>query len=192
MNMMFNTDPEETKKSLQSVNIVAGQDGLYEVRQNAVGTFVGKKETVPSLKPIKEGAQFNLSLIPASFLLEACAHFWDCYQKGIEGRYQIFWDNKDYFGYIPESRATATKLETFRNVDLELKFPMVVDIHSHLSKTVVFSKTDDENELEGGKFYLVVGIAGGYQNQPPMRMRYYSGRYVYLSPWVVFENPWEG
>lgn len=195
MKFIWNRDPQELLQQLSKPDnyIVAGRDGLYDVRVGEIGTFIARaRRPVLHLQPMRQGVVFNLPKVPYSLLQEAFTLFYAYKEKGVEARYQVFWnrDTGSYFGHMPRFVSTAVQLDTERSVELERRHLLVVDLHSHLSDRAGFSSVDDKNEMESERFYGVVAVGRAV---PDLAMRFScGGNYVLVDPAEVFELPYRG
>jgi len=170
------TSLAEMAKDVHPVNIVMGQDGLYEVRVTPVGIFSKKVDYIlEELDRIREG--FILTLprkIPADLLAQSVAYFriWGKYH--LEVQVQIFWNIKDqkYFGYVPKQKVTNTTIDIERDIEIENTNSLVLELHSHHHMPAMFSDVDDDWEKATG-LYGVIGQIG--EDIPKMRYRLSCG-----------------
>lgn len=192
---LWNTDPQKLVEQIRGndLYIVAAQNGLYDIRVNEIGTFIARvQRPIMHLQPVFEGVVLSLPRVPFDVLKQA-VHFLKNYalEHVAEARYQIFWnrEQKKYYGHVPQFKSTISSIETVRSYELEQKDLLVVDLHSHLTATAIFSEVDDKNEMESGRFYGVVAVLNHW---PDIDVRFScGGNYVHVSPWVIFENPFE-
>lgn len=180
----------EMANDVHPVNIVMGQDGLYEVRVTPIGVFSKKVDyLLEGLDPIREG--FILTLphkIPADLLLQSVAFFHHWGQRHLEVQVQIFWNTKEqkYFIYVPEQKVTVTRVDIERNINIESTNSLVLELHSHHHMPAVFSGIDDDWERATG-LYGVVGQIG--KTIPEMCFRYScGGSFKKIDINEIFEN----
>jgi hypothetical protein len=184
----YYTSLEEMAKAPRPVNIVMGRDGLYEIRETPFGVFCVKKEKVDELNVIKE--QFLPKIptkIPMHLLQQAVTFFERWASMKLEAEAQFFWDDekRQYFVYIPEQKVTSYSVEIQRNLELEERFVLAAEIHSHHFMPPIFSSTDNMEEKRTG----IYGVVGNFGNKRELEMRYScGGEYRPLDPRIVFQD----
>ena len=175
----------------RDTNIIAGQDGLYEIRDAAFGRMVTKTEFVRELEPIQPGFRFSLPKIPGEFLETIVSFFRSLVTEEIqlEALVYIYWDHerKQYFLECPEQLVSKASVEAVYNPALQNsnRFVHVAEIHSHNTMGAYFSKVDDANE----QAFRIYGVVGKLDSVPAeMKLRVgYNGKYIPLPLDYIFE-----
>lgn len=112
---------KDMAKNPKPINIVAGQDGLYEIRViKGLGAFCVKVEKDPNLKPLKEGFNLELPKKISFFLLDQIIAFFRAWamKSKLEVKAHIFWDTEknEYFIKIPRQEVTMVEVNEKINV----------------------------------------------------------------------------
>lgn len=164
----------ELYENLHPINILAGSDGFYEVRENPIGVFVVRKsaaelrgwrtfndfyeyvEQLKHLEECREGFKLYLPKIPTQLFLQLISFFSDYADHEVEVMGVFYWNSEErqYILDIPYQNVTKVSVEPCYNV-----FPdyiKVAEVHSHHSMRAYFSSVDDSDEL-GTMLYGVVG-----------------------------------
>jgi PRTRC genetic system protein A len=176
----------------RDTNIIAGQDGLYEIRDAAFGRMVTKTEFVRELEPIQPGFQFSLPKIPGALLEMIIAFFRSLVTENfqLEAMVYIYWDreNQNYFLECPYQLVSKAGVEAVYNPALQScnRFIHVAEIHSHNTMEAFFSKVDDANE----QAFRIYGVIGKLDCDPAeMKLRVgYNGKYIPLPLEYIFDQ----
>lgn len=157
-----------------------GRNGnLYRIEKTPIGEFA------VCLSEESERPEFHFALpkIP-EMILEEVMHFflqnWKC-----EAACQIFYEkNEGYSIYYPPQKATGVSVSFERNLELEYRKTLVMDLHSHGSLPAFFSAQDNRDE-KGTRLFLVAGNLGG---KPQICIRAgIIGRFTELAYEDIFE-----
>lgn len=168
---------------------VTGSDAqVYHLRNTGVLSICKKARNVPAAPSLREGVRFQLPKIPWVLLTEfiRLARFY-AVKHNVEVHGEIYWDEKNYHLYIPEQVVQRELVEPNSDVNLELEYTKVMEIHSHHYMEAIFSKQDDESEQQP-ILYAVVGHIGMFF--PAISVRTcLDGEHVYIHPGDIFESP---
>lgn len=162
--------------------------------QKTDGKFrVEKTKTAVIIAPVcgKGEGSYKLLLpkIPIEMINIAKMFFiWVYREYGTEVMLQLFWDavSKQYFWNVPKQQVCSFECLIDRDTNLEMKYTLVADFHSHGCYEAFFSQTDNEDEL-GFRIYGVLGNMN-YKNQTMMLRAGTGGCYVSLNGTEIFDN----
>ena len=163
------------KKFEKRINYVLAGNGGVEIRENEIGIFSAVTKKVPGLDPVKEGLHMKVPKIPLRILLQIVSFFKDVdIRHETEVMVQIFWDRKkkEYFCFCPRQEVSGTSVDFKRDKQMEKKYLLVADMHSHNDMEAFFSYTDDKDEKEIRLF----GVVGNVNEAlPDIQFRASSG-----------------
>jgi hypothetical protein len=162
-------------KELHPINILAAQDGFYEVRENPIGVFVAKSnpaelqnwsvfeelkaELPPSdqLEPCREGFKMNLPKIPDHLILQLISFFMDYADHDVEVMGVFYWNTEEnrYVLDVPFQHVSKVSVDPCYT-GFPPHYIKVAEIHSHNTMRAYFSSIDDADEL-GTMLYGVIG-----------------------------------
>lgn len=122
---------------------------------------------------------FKLSLhkVPYKMHIVALKFFSYIYDRfKTEAMLQLFWDEekKEYFWFFPLQTASLYTCEIVRDIEMEKKYSLIADIHSHGFHDINFSNTDNEDE-KGFRIYGVYGHFGRDDFSPKLSLRAGTG-----------------
>ncbi|MFC5402378.1 hypothetical protein [Cohnella soli] len=182
---------QDLAKHKEPINILAGQDGYYEVRENPIGVFVSKVPVVEELEPCREGFKMNLPKIPADLFTQLVTFFYDyaCFEVEVMGVF--YWDteNDRYVLDVPFQSVSKTRINVSYS-DFPPQFIKVAEIHSHNTMPAWFSDIDDEDE-KGTMLYGIVGRIQKGINQVKFDLVVragVAGRFIHLEPETIIEG----
>jgi len=169
-------DEDELEKP---VTLVVRGDGIWEVRNNAIGVFCVKKSDakLPGFPKEENHPFFTMKYgkIPYK-LLEEILYFFKaiCDDSKDEVYMQIFYDREkgEYFNYCPKQVVSGASVDYERDTELEEKHILVLEIHSHNTMNAYFSGIDDNDE-KGDRFFGVVGELN--KAVPAIKLSYVCG-----------------
>jgi PRTRC genetic system protein A len=179
----------------EPVNILAAQNGYYEVRENAIGVFVSKAPFVEELEPCHEGFKLSLPKIPLNLFSQLVSFFADYALNEVEVMGVFYWDteNNRYLLDVPYQDVSKVKVDACYS-----EFPShiikVAEIHSHNTMDAYFSVVDDADEQATMLFGVVGHLQKGVE-QITFNVRTragVSGRFIPLDPQVFIEGYYPG
>jgi PRTRC genetic system protein A len=178
---------------VKPVTYVAAENGLFEVRMNAIGTFARKIEGVPGMGQVAAGFHPALPKIPWELFEKAISFFRAVMQRhgNAEAYIQFFWNREEgkYFAHVPEQFVSGGHVSFNRDAEMELKHVLVMEAHSHNTMGAFFSGTDNADE-QGDRLFMVVGRLD--RRIPQVLVRYgMAGHHDLLDIEAVFEAPVE-
>ncbi len=175
----------------KAIVFVPSDDGnVYEVRSNAIGTFVAKADNVSILNRVRAGFTPALPQIPHKILMQIISFFksFVSYKSELEALAYIYWsaDDKSYYVYIPKQQVSKLSVDsTLPELD-ESKFTLVMEIHSHNTMRAEFSPTDNKDE-RATRLYAVIGRLDKFF--PDIKVRFcVGGKFVEIDPNEIFEG----
>jgi PRTRC genetic system protein A len=176
---------------VKPITLAFAQNGMFEVRQNAIGTFTRKIDRVEGLAPVQEGFRWALSKIPWAIFDQTLAFFRAVMARcdGAEAYLQVFWDREElvYFPHVPRQSVASGGVSFIRNVELEKQHVLVLEVHSHNSMGAFWSGTDNGDE-KAERIYMVIGKV--QDRAPEVKLRAgLAGFYMPLELEQVFETP---
>lgn len=191
--------PSETEL-IDGNNYVVGQDGLYLVRKNKIGTFITKANKIPFIDDSKQPVEgFHMSLerkVPYQYLLQTISFFKKVLvDKGnAEAMVQIAWkegegeEPGEYIIHVADQEVSGAMVKFKRDETFERSHTLLLDIHSHNTMGAFFSGTDNADEKEA-RAYGVIGQLN--KDWPAMKWRAGDGNggWIELSMYEVFETP---
>ncbi|MEK4297420.1 hypothetical protein [Paenibacillus sp. FSL R5-0914] len=171
----FFSTAKELFENKEIVNILAAQDGFYEVRENPIGIFVAKSyiselqnwegfqqlltqlPEINSLDQCQEGFKLSLPKIPEHLILQLISFFADYSALEVEVMGVLYWDslNKNYVLNIPQQKVSKESIEP-NYTEFRPNLIRVAEIHSHNTMRAYFSSIDNEDEI-GTMLYGVIG-----------------------------------
>jgi PRTRC genetic system protein A len=131
------------------------KDGLWEKRENKIGTFIFQREKfiAPYItKDCKTSFTLKLPKIPGSVLNETVRIFKEIMKTmgNSESMVQIYWDEEksSYEVHVPEQYVAGASIKFIHDKELQNndKKIWVLDIHSHNTMNAFFSGGDDRDE----------------------------------------------
>jgi|GEM_PF-652651 PRTRC genetic system protein A len=176
---------------VKPVTYVAAENGLFEVRMNAIGTFARKMEGVPGMGQVAAGFHPALPKIPWELFEQAVSFFRAVMERhgNAEAYIQFFWNREEgtYFAHVPEQFVSGGHVSFNRDAALEATHILVLEAHSHNTMGAFFSGTDNADE-QGDRLFLVVGRLDC--RIPQVLVRYgMAGHHDRLDIEAVFEAP---
>lgn len=178
--------------NMEAVNILAAKDGYYDVRENPIGVFVTKVETVLELDNCSEGFILYLPKIPDQLFSKLVSFFIDYsseYEVEVLGVF--YWDSLtlEYILDIPIQSVSKWRVHP------EYKhFPphiiKVAEVHSHNTMRANFSKIDDEDEM-ATMLYGVIGKLSELDDEICYELNVRAGaagKYIYLEPGMLIDS----
>jgi len=165
-NISFHTGrdmPEDFKK----INYIIRKDGLWEVRENKIGTFYvhlfegnisgfGDED-----ETFEEGFHLSLPKIPRTLFNQVLAFFRKlCEDHDFEAYAQFYWDPEDeeYWIRVPQQKVSKGRVVYEKQEGVPSSNILVCEIHSHNSMNAFFSGIDDIDEKQrGDRFFGVIG-----------------------------------
>lgn len=189
----FHDTLEDALRSNKPNRFVVTNDGVVQVTSNKIGTFIAKTKKIPGAQKIDDTFKFNLpKKIPYNIFLQVLSFFRAVCEKfdDAEAAVQIFWDEnkQDYFIHCPKQTIGKATVDFERDPDMEEKYLLVMDIHSHNTMGAFFSGTDDKDEKET-RLYGVLGKVKDAKPEYKFRAMC-GGNAIDLDIWDVFENPY--
>lgn len=135
-------------------------DGLYRIEDNALGHFC------VSVSGGNEHNSFTMAIpkIPGGILLAADKFFAAVAAKlNTEAMLQLFYDldSQRFFFYCPVQNASYGAVQIERVYELEHRYVLVADFHSHGNIIPFWSSTDNTDE-KGTRLY---GVFGDYRKR---------------------------
>ncbi len=187
MDFRFGVDGELKKP----ITYVAASNGLFEVRQNAIGVFSRKVDGVPDMGEVAEGFRWGLPKIPWALFEQAVAFFKAVMKRhgGAEAYIQLFFDKTEgtYFAHVPKQYVSGGHVSFDRDVELEAKHILVMEAHSHNTMSAFFSGTDNADE-QADRLFMVMGKLDERAPQVLVRCAM-GGQHVPLTIEETFEVP---
>lgn len=169
MAQLFGSNSEtvlDLKDATKPFAVALYKDGIWERRDNTIGTFVFRRKTLTDVpygyKECKPSFVLKLPKLPQGILDETARLFREIMKKmsDSECMVQIFWDTstKEYFMHVPEQYVAKASINFIHDKDLQNneKYIWVLDIHSHNSMGAFFSGGDDRDE----KSTRIFGVMG--------------------------------
>ncbi|MDH6373778.1 hypothetical protein M2444_005621 [Paenibacillus sp. PastF-3] len=172
---VFFSTAKELVENKEIVNILAAQDGFYEVRENLIGIFVARSNIdelqnwegfqqlvsqLPernSLDQCQEGFKLSLPKIPEHLMLQLLSFFSDYSDLEVEVMGVFYWDriNKKYVVNVPHQKVSKESIDP-NYTEFRPDLMRVAEIHSHNTMRAYFSTIDDNDEV-GTMLYGVIG-----------------------------------
>ena len=173
------------------VTFVAAGNGLFEVRQNAIGIFARKIDGVPGMGNVAEGFHSSLPKLPWELFEQAVAFFKAVMKRhgGAEAYIQFFFNKEEgqYFAHVPKQRVSGGYVSFDRDVELEATHILVMEAHSHNTMGAFWSGTDNGDE-QTDRLYMVMGHLD--QRTPQVKVRCaMGGQHMDLDIEDTFETP---
>lgn len=172
------------------IEFVVAQNGIFCVVKNRIGEFKVEVDKIPYLKGFQPGFSLSLPKLPITLLFTVINFFKavNIEKNGCEAMVHIYWD-KEHSSYLvdtPEQAVSGGSVKAIRNQELEKKYLLVMDIHSHNTMGAFFSGTDDGDEKETRLF----GVIGKIEKSiPAMKFRAgHGGDYVELDMNDIFDT----
>ena len=167
------------EQSVVPICYIPSQNGqIYEMRRNAIGTFIAPASKIAELDIVRAGFHMNLPRLPAAKLAEIVAFFRRVcaeHHSHMEALVNVYWDHAEqkYLLHVPKQHATAVSVETdLADCPDGNRYLHVMEVHSHNMMAARFSKTDDEDE-QATRLYMVIGRLDRYY--PEIRCRFACG-----------------
>lgn len=109
--------------------------GALKVMQNKIGLFVTKTEDVPGLPKVAEGLRLTIPKLPYHMLLQTIAFFKAVMatKNNAEAMLQFYFNEatKEYIIHCPEQEVSGASVHFERDEDMDTRYLLVMDIHSH-------------------------------------------------------------
>ena len=170
---------DDAEQTTAPICYIPSRDGqIYEMRRNAIGTFIAPASKIAELDIVRAGFHLNLPRLPAAKLAEIVSFFRRvCVENRfhMEALVNVYWDREDrkYILHVPKQQATAVSVETdLADCPDEIRYLHVMEVHSHNMMSARFSKTDDADE-QATRLYMVIGRLDRYY--PEIRCRFACG-----------------
>lgn len=167
------------EQSVVPICYIPSRDGqIYEMRRNAIGTFIAPASKIAELDIVRAGFHMNLPRLPAAKLAEIVAFFRRVcaeHHSHMEALVNVYWDHAEqkYLLHVPKQHATAVSVETdLADCPDENRYLHVMEVHSHNMMSARFSKIDDQDE-QATRLYMVIGRLDRYY--PEIRCRFACG-----------------
>ncbi len=185
---------EGAKESNKPFKYLMTAKGVKKVMSNAVGFFVStvpSTEIIPGLPEIEDGFVLQIPKIPYVEFEKTISFFKKVMEQkdDAEAFLQFFYDaeNNKYILYCPDQNVAAASVHYLRNQEMEEKYTLVLDIHSHNSMNAFFSSVDDADEKET-RFFGVIGKLDTPTPEYKFRVCM-SGVYSDIDIFQIFERP---
>jgi PRTRC genetic system protein A len=186
--------PENIASDTKQFKFVMTGQGIKKVVRNRIGTFVLDTKEVPGLGELKTGVQLDVPRIPYE-LFQSMIQFFKrvmLEKGGAEAMLQFFYSPTEskYIAYCPKQTVSGGSVKFERNEEMESKYILVAEVHSHNSMSAFFSSIDNNDE----KRTMIFGVVGKL-NQPVFEYRFrmsLAGEYEELSIYDIFEAPAAG
>jgi PRTRC genetic system protein A len=169
------------------VRRVLDRDGVYEIRNTNLGSFIAR---IPSKLDLglKEGVYLKVPKAPVSLLENAIRIF--KLRPHTEVMLSIIYNHRDGKHHLvwPDQTATATSI-TYDAVPETDYLTTFCEIHSHNTMEAFFSPTDNQSEMKGTGIYTVIGRVD--LDRPTAAFRFSCGthhRLLYAED--LFDDPW--
>lgn len=177
-------------KSGKVIGFVPSDDGkIYEVRPNAIGTFIAPAEHAGVYSKVRAGFIPALPKIPYAMLAQIISFFrsYVTENTALEAIVYVYWSAEEnaYFAYAPKQTVTKDSIDTTLPDLDEDTFTLVMEIHSHNTMKAFFSLTDNADE-KATRLYTVIGRLD--KLFPDIKTRAsVGGKFIDVSPSEVFE-----
>lgn len=191
---------EHVKKEDKQVTYVWQRNGVFEVRETSLGTFVIKtsKGTFSQLPDtLVEGVTLKVPKIPFNFftqMVEFFKHVYKLYKTEVYVRVYYSQEKKEFYFFVPKQHLSSAlaKWEDLDGEGLRLSNQdiLVLQVHSHHNMHGSFSSIDDRDQdsLEG--MHLVIGTI--FEMVPSTQLRFCIGKYkINIDLEQVFDMPVE-
>lgn len=174
--LLFGSNSEiclDLEKSDKPYALALYKDGLWEKRDNPIGTFIyhrAKYDVPYTTKTMTAKFEMKLPKMPIG-VLNATVTFFRHIMKNMsnaESMVQIFWDlqEKKYMIYTPEQYVAGASIKFLHSSELQNndRYIWAIDIHSHNTMQAFFSGGDDSDE----KSARIFGVLGCLSSEPFM------------------------
>ena len=170
--------------------IPSGDGDVFEVRNNRIGTFIAKAESISILGKVKSGFIPALPKIPYELLEQITAFFKSFVNanKELEALVYIYWSfaENEYKICVPEQKVSKVSVDTTLPDIEDDDHILVMEVHSHNTMPAIFSSTDDKDE-KATRLYTVIGRLDKVYPDISTRISV-GGKYVEIAPSLVFES----
>ena len=170
--------------------IPSGDGDVFEVRNNRIGTFIAKAESISILGKVKSGFIPALPKIPYELLEQITAFFKSFVNanKELEALVYIYWSfaENEYKVCVPEQMVSKMSVDTTLPDIEDDDHILVMEVHSHNTMPAIFSSTDDKDE-KATRLYTVIGRLDKVYPDISTRISV-GGKYVDIAPSLVFES----
>lgn len=185
------TSIEDAVKSGKVISFVPSEDGkVFEVRNNAIGTFIAETNKIKDFNKVRAGFIPALPKIPYEILSQILSFFKSfVHQDGsLEALAYIYWSVEEglYRVFVPRQKVARASVDTIIPDLDEERFILVMEIHSHNTMSGIFSPTDDRDE-KATRLYTVIGKLNNVFPEINTRISC-GGKYVEIEPSLVFEG----
>lgn len=177
---------------IKPINYVMASNGCFEIRETPLGRTTVRTQECPGLKTqLEEHVDLTIPLLPGALLMTALHFFRTVYREKqqAEAFLQFFLDQEtgEYFLHCPPQQISGAMVKFLRDPELESRYLLVMDIHSHNSMPAFFSGIDDDDEQED-RLYGVIGCV--HQRIPHFEFRMgVAGRFIALDGRRLFDGP---
>lgn len=174
------------------INYVMASNGCFEIRETPLGRTTVRTQECPGLQTqLEERVELSIPLMPGSLLMSTLHFFRTVYREKqqAEAFLQFFLDQEtgEYFLHCPPQQVSGAMVKFLRDPELESRYLLVMDIHSHNSMPAFFSGIDDDDEQED-RLYGVIGCV--HQRIPHFEFRMgVAGRFLALDGRQLFDGP---
>jgi len=184
---------KEVEAGGKVISFLPAKDGhVYEVRKNAMGTFITTVTGCDLLSDVKAGftPASGIPLIPMDLTMRIIAFFrYFTQQDGnSEALVNIYWDTlgKAFVVDTPPQVVSMVSVHSEENPDyIDERYIHYMDIHSHNTMRAFFSATDNNDE-KATRLYSVMGRMDNFF--PEIRTRISNGgKFLEIDPAEVFE-----
>ena len=158
----YHIGEEGVAQSDKQFKYLMGGKGIYKITNNKIGEFIIKlpaNDTIPGLPDLAEGVALKIPKLPASEFYRTIAFFKEVIAKkgNSEAMLQFYYDeaNSSYISFCPDQEITGTSVHFTRHPEMDEKYTIVMDIHSHNSMGAFFSGVDNADEKETRLFGVI-------------------------------------
>lgn len=185
------TSLEDLEQSTKPFRYLMANNGCFKVIDNPIGRFVVETKSVFGLEAIAPGVTLKYSKIPYEYFEQTLAFFKRVMKEysNSEAMVQFYYDetNDKYIVYCPDQEVSGASVRFQRNEEMDSKYTLVLDIHSHNTMGAFWSATDDADEKET-RLYGVIGKLN--TEQPEWKFRAIVGGEEHpLTLGDIFEVP---
>lgn len=181
----------DAAQSSKAIGYVPARDGkIYEVRSNAIGTFVAPCDKVNIAAVAAAGFTPALPKIPFRTLCEIVSFFkaYSDTPNFAEVMVNVYWlpDKQQYHVEAPKQTVSRDNIIAEVREHDETRYVHVMEVHSHNRMSAFFSPTDDRDE-RATRLYAVIGRLN--QMFPEVQVRAaVGGKFIPLAAETVFEG----
>lgn len=183
--------PENIGNDTKQFKFVMTNTGVKKVIKNKIGTFVTDTKEVPGLGKLDTGVVLSVPKIPAKLLTSMVDFFKKVMvdKHGAEAMLQFFYDpaTGTYKAYCPKQTVSGASVRYESNEEMESKYILVLECHSHNTMGAFFSGVDDADE----KRTMIFGVFGRL-DRPVYEYRFrasIAGEYHAIAIDDIFDIP---